>query len=184
MHYESYCDREDPEKQFLCMIPGIESRYMMETFYFQKRSGKLNWRRLVDVDLQRIVTEVNVDILQEHIENLVFSGCFIFYFLWCDILELTEVQADLTEEDFHYFTNAQFMKLFRLVQLELEYLLHVQNYLASNLHTRDEQLAVAESQVRQLTAGAPFCFFKRDLHLTSHITTTLPPQNWQVARNS
>jgi zinc finger protein DZIP1 len=42
-------------------------------FFFQRRSGKLNWRRVADMDLKRLVAEVDVDSLQEHVENITFA---------------------------------------------------------------------------------------------------------------
>jgi hypothetical protein len=42
-------------------------------FFFQRRQGKLNWRRIGDVDLKQLINETNVDLLQEHVENITFA---------------------------------------------------------------------------------------------------------------
>ena len=53
-----------------------------------------------------------------------------------------------------YFTDMHFLKLFRLSQLTIEYLLHVQNYLATTLNERDSRLAVENARVAELQATA------------------------------
>jgi hypothetical protein len=56
----------------------------------------------------------------------------------------------LAATDLSYFTDVHFLKLFRLAQFTIEYLLHVQNYLASNLKEKEDRLVLAEALARDL----------------------------------
>ena len=47
--------------------------------------------------------------------------------------------------DLAYFTDVHFLKLFRLSQLTIEYLLHIQNYLATSTKDVETRLSQAES---------------------------------------
>lgn len=42
-------------------------------FFFRRRHGQLNWRKLAEVDLERVVAEVDVDTLQENVEHITFA---------------------------------------------------------------------------------------------------------------
>ena len=99
----------------------------MQSFQFQPRVGKINWRKIADVDLSLLSSTVNVDLLQELIENITF--------------------ADVTESDLSYFTDSYFLKLFRIAQLTIEYLLFVQNFLSTSFAETNEKLQkVVESE--------------------------------------
>ena len=70
--------------------------------------------------------------------------------------------------DLSYFTDVHFLKLFRVSQLTVEYLLHVQNYLATSLHERDTKVGelsarVAELQTASDEAREQNATLKRDL---------------------
>ena len=130
-------------------------------FSFQKRRGKLEWRKMAKIDLDRVSREVtrrplargppparhrpaslaqssrahrfaqiDIDTLEAHLENLAFGS--------------------LTEDDLHWFTENNFSKLFRLLQMTVEYLLYVQEH----LHSRNISLEAmyAESEQRSSTA--------------------------------
>lgn len=71
-------------------------------------------RTLSKVDVDSIVKNVDIETLQEHLENLCFS--------------------QLHEEDLRQYTDPMICKLFRLAQYTIEYLLHVQEQLASTLN--------------------------------------------------
>jgi hypothetical protein len=58
----------------------------------------------------------------------------------------------LPHTDLSYFTDVHFLKLFRISQFTIEYLLHVQNYLATNLKEKDERFAAADALARDLQA--------------------------------
>ena len=78
-------------------------------FFFRRRTGKLNWSQLSSVSLSSIISTVNVDLLQEHVELITY--------------------ADINESDLAQATDAQILHLIRLAQLTIEYLLNVQNFL-------------------------------------------------------
>lgn len=84
-----------------------------KSFFFQQRRGRLNLRSFANVDVERIVRDVDVDVLQSYLENITF--------------------CNLEEEDLRIMTDPQIIKLFRVAQLMIEYLLYAQEQLASNL---------------------------------------------------
>jgi len=90
-------------------------------FFFRRRNGKLDWRKLANVDLERVVSTVDVATLQDNVEHITF--------------------ADVGEDDLRYFTDANFMQLFRLTQLIIEYLINVQNFLLDCGNEKDKRNA-------------------------------------------
>lgn len=56
-------------------------------FHFRVRSGKLDWRGLTRLDLERIASEVDIDALEPHLDSL--------------------AHAKLTREDLHWFSEAR-----------------------------------------------------------------------------
>lgn len=83
-------------------------------FFFQQRTLPLNLRKLSQLDLDRLVRDVDVDCLQQYIEQIAFCS--------------------LREEELKYVTDQQVLKLFRVAQLIIEYLLYSQDRLVSNLN--------------------------------------------------
>lgn len=92
---------------------ALDGLYDDKGFFFRQRRGHLNLRRLEAIDLERLIRQVDIDILQQHIEDLTF--------------------CDFRENDVHFLTDKQIVKLFRLSQLTIEYLLYSQDKLVSNL---------------------------------------------------
>ena len=82
-------------------------------FFFRQRRGKLDLRKLSQLDLESVIKNVDIDILQNYLENVVFSN--------------------LTEDDFRFMTDPLVVKLFKISQLMIEYLLFAQEQLAANL---------------------------------------------------
>ena len=78
-------------------------------FFFRRRTGKLSWSLLSSVSLSSIISTVNVDLLQDHVDLITY--------------------ADINETDLAQATDAQIIHLIRLAQLTIEYLLNVQNFL-------------------------------------------------------
>jgi zinc finger protein DZIP1 len=91
----------------------VDNLYDEKGFFFRQRRGRLNLRKLDSIDMDRMIREVDVDILQQHLEDLTF--CLF------------------NEEDLEYFTDRQVVKMFRLSQLTIEYLLYSQGQLVNNL---------------------------------------------------
>ena len=94
--------------------PILGGLYGSNGFFFQQRRGHLNLRALANINLDKLVREVDIDLLQSQIENITF--------------------CNLKEEDLRYLTDPQIIKLFRVSQLMMEYLLYSQDQLVENLN--------------------------------------------------
>lgn len=82
-------------------------------FFFKQRRGHLDLRVISSIDLEKLVREVDIDSLQIHIENLTF--------------------CNMREEDLRYLTDPQVIKLFKISQLIIEYLLYSQDQFVAKL---------------------------------------------------
>eukprot|EP00903_Cladosiphon_okamuranus_P014853 g13754.t1 len=111
-----------PDEAAARLVDGILRR---KSFYFQQRSGKLDMRAIGRVDIDSVVKDVDIDTLQAHLENITF--------------------AHVSEDDLRLYSDQCFLNLFRLSQLLLEYLLSVQDTLATSL----EALALKHSTVQK-----------------------------------
>jgi len=109
-------------------------------FFFRRRNGKLDWRSINTLDLERVVATVDVDTLQEHVESLTF--------------------ADINEDDLYGQSDSSIIQLFRLSQLIIEYLLNVQNYL---LHAQKSKQKTYEAVTIQLSRAKAVMIDKEDL---------------------
>ena len=83
-------------------------------FYFQQKRIKLDLRSLSKLDLNRIVRDVDLDSLQSQLENIAFG--------------------QLNEDDLRFMTDQHIIKLFKISQLTIEYLLYAQEQLTTSLH--------------------------------------------------
>jgi hypothetical protein len=108
-------------------------------FTFQQRYGKLNMREISRVDIDKVVQDLDIPTIQRHIENIAF--------------------CDLKEGDLHKYSDQNFVKLFKLCQLTVEYLLNVQNKLAAqstqllaDKHTLKHEFGGAQSEVEKQDA--------------------------------
>nr|XP_047130717.1 uncharacterized protein LOC101241137 isoform X2 [Hydra vulgaris] len=97
-------------------------------FLFQKRNEKIDWRRLAGLDINRIANEVDVDAIQENIATVTY--CNIEYELGHDSLD------------------PNFIKLFRLAQLMIEYLLHCQQYLQASLEEKQNTINLVTEHIQ------------------------------------
>jgi zinc finger protein DZIP1 len=91
----------------------MEELYDESGFFFRQRKGKLNLRKLEAIDLEKVIREVDIDVLQQFIENITFS--------------------EFQDYDIHYLTDKHIVKLFKVAQLTIEYLLFSQRKLVNNL---------------------------------------------------
>ena len=78
-------------------------------FFFRRRTGRLDFSRLHAIQLDQLIQSVDIHTLQHLLDNLAFS--------------------DLTPADLPQLTPAVLVKGWRLLQLTVEYLLHVQSFL-------------------------------------------------------
>lgn len=113
-------------------ISFAESLLQKKKFRFQKRNGRLDLRGLREIDVNKVINEMDVDTLQRYLENLTYS----------------EVCAD----DFHLYSKDCLVRLFQVAQLTLEYLLNVQDTLAINLNSLAAKYASQKREMRELQA--------------------------------
>ncbi|XP_056883482.1 cilium assembly protein DZIP1 isoform X1 [Takifugu flavidus] len=104
-------------------------------FRFRPRREKVDWRRIHAVDIDHVVSQLDVDVLQEHINTVTFCS------LDAEQCQRCQSPVDLT-----------LMKLFRLAQLSVEWLLHCQDFLTLNLRAAEERLTAADVEREKLLA--------------------------------
>ncbi|KAM7312033.1 hypothetical protein ISCGN_008938 [Ixodes scapularis] len=90
-------------------------------FQFHSRCQKIDWRKIASVDVDKVAREVDVDSLQKNVVHLTF----------CDIDN--ELGGALVDPNF--------LKLFKLAQLCIEYLMHSQELLLQSLSDVENQVA-------------------------------------------
>ncbi|XP_070607593.1 cilium assembly protein DZIP1-like [Erythrolamprus reginae] len=98
-------------------------------FQFRLRREEPDWRRLSTVDVDRVAAEMNVAVLQEHLEHVTY----------CNVGQERCPRCSCPADPL-------LLKLLRLAQLCLEYLLHSQNYLSAQLRDSQELLRAADAQ--------------------------------------
>ncbi|KAH7956803.1 hypothetical protein HPB52_012797 [Rhipicephalus sanguineus] len=99
---------------------SVEPVVSLHRFQFHSRCQKIDWRKIAAVDVDQVAREVDVNALQKNVTHLTF----------CDIdheLEGTSVDPN-------------FIKLFKLAQLCIEYLMDI---LLQSLTDTEDQLAEA-----------------------------------------
>ncbi|XP_061486081.1 cilium assembly protein DZIP1 isoform X6 [Rhineura floridana] len=97
-------------------------------FQFRPRHNSPDWRRLSAVDVERVAAELDVAVLQEHLGHVTFCNA--------ERERCPHCQAPV---------DALLLKLLRLAQLCLEYLLHSQDYLSAQLRANQELLRAADA---------------------------------------
>lgn len=95
----------------------------------------MDWRRINAVDIELVVSQLDVDALQEHISTVTFCS-----------LDGERCQRCQSPVD------PALVKLLRLAQLTVEWLLHCQEFLTLNLHAAEERLVAAGKEREQLLA--------------------------------
>ena len=108
--------------------PSVSSATGFPSYIFRKRNERVDWRKIAAVDPDRIAREVDFKTLQENINNVTF----------CDVEN--ELGSDQRPLDPNY------IKLFKLAQLTIEYLLNSQQYLTNVIGNQDEQLVVIKKE--------------------------------------
>ncbi|XP_028989115.1 cilium assembly protein DZIP1 isoform X2 [Betta splendens] len=104
-------------------------------FKFRPRRESVDWRRINAVDVDMVVSQLDVDALQEHVSMVTFCS-----------LDGERCQRCQSPVD------PALVKLLRLAQLTVEWLLHCQEFLTLNLRGAEEQLAAAGRERGQLLA--------------------------------
>jgi hypothetical protein len=110
---------------------GVGGSASAASFRFQERRGRLDMRAISRLDIDSIVSSVDVGTLQAHLANLTFGR--------------------LAREDLVAFTDDNVVKLFQLSQLTIEYMMNVQARLHAHCNALEDQCKVSE---RGRLAGA------------------------------
>lgn len=79
--------------------------------------GYINWRVLAGTNVPQLTQTVDLSILQQLLQNLTF--------------------AKIDKEDMERMGDAHIVKLFRLAQVSVEYLIYTQNYLMTLIESLD-----------------------------------------------
>eukprot|EP00039_Didymoeca_costata_P006159 m.87943 g.87943 ORF g.87943 m.87943 type:complete len:796 (+) comp13133_c0_seq6:195-2582(+) len=101
----------------------------LQTFEFQLRRDHVNWRRLALIDVDQIKRTKDIDQLDENLVNVTF----------CDI-----DNEDLRGVDYN------FIKLFKLAQLMLEYVLYTQSQLVQSKNTMELNVVEKNKEIDSL----------------------------------
>uniref|UniRef100_A0A3B3YE76 C2H2-type domain-containing protein n=1 Tax=Poecilia mexicana TaxID=48701 RepID=A0A3B3YE76_9TELE len=104
-------------------------------FKFRPRRESVDWRRINAVDVDLVASQLDVDALQEHIGTVTFCS-----------LDGERCQRCQSPVD------PALVKLLRLAQLSVEWLLHCQEVLSTNLRGAEERLVAAAGEREQLLA--------------------------------
>ncbi|XP_036614041.1 zinc finger protein DZIP1 isoform X2 [Trichosurus vulpecula] len=101
-------------------------------FQFRPRLESVDWRRLSAIDVDKVAGELDFLTLQENIMNITF--------------------CKLEDEKCHHCQSGVdpvLLKLVRLAQFTIEYLLHSQEFLTAQLQVLEEKLRLALADVEQ-----------------------------------
>ena len=126
-------------------------------FSFQERSGRINWRNVMNIDIDKMVKEVDLRQLESLLQNLTY--------------------AHLDREDLERLGDAHFVKLFRLSQLSIEYLIYTQNYLETlttslDLHYQNSYAETAKIRSAIQKQSQENKTLKKELKLKQKTLTT------------
>ena len=98
-------------------------------FAFQQRFGSVDLRALSRIDLSDVINTVDVQVLQSIMTNVTFS--------------------EVRERDLHLFSDHAMVKLIKVLQFSVEYLMNVQNSLLSSLDEHVRENRSAQQQLRK-----------------------------------
>lgn len=122
------------------------SAVSLPPFRFRTRRENVDWRRISALDVDRVASELDFQTLQDHITGVTFCSV--------DAERCQRCQAPV---------DASLLKLFRLSQLTVEYLLHSQDYLSLSLQAAEERVQAEQREKEQMQVA----FEKRDAELKS-----------------
>ncbi|VDK74940.1 unnamed protein product [Dibothriocephalus latus] len=145
----------------------IMSANKLPGFFFRKRVERIDWRRLASVDVCQVASQMDIDALQDNLVSVAF--------------------CDITSELDTRYVDTNFIKLFQLAQLLIEYLLYSQEYLTSGLEAvkleneklKKESEALKkrfEAQTQRLTSTRRECHRRRLLLLAQQQLMDAGPQ--------
>lgn len=104
-------------------------------FKFRPRRESVDWRRINAVDVDLVVSQLDIEALQDHVGTVTFGT-----------LEGERCQRCKSPVD------PALVKLLRLAQLTVEWLLHCQEFLTLSLRAAEERLSAAGGEHEKLLA--------------------------------
>ncbi|OPJ86825.1 zinc finger protein DZIP1L [Patagioenas fasciata monilis] len=110
--------------------PGLVIPVDTHPFHFQPRRLGVDWRRFSAIDVERVAREVDVAVLQEHITAITF--------------------CNLDGERCPHCgrpADPVLLKVLRMAQLSIEYLLHCQERLGTSLATHAQHLQATRTEL-------------------------------------
>ncbi|XP_014446421.1 zinc finger protein DZIP1 isoform X1 [Tupaia chinensis] len=116
----------------MACVPPSAASGPLPFFQFRPRLESLDWRRLSAIDVDKVAGAVDVLTLQENIMNITFC-------------KLEDEKCPHCQSG----VDPVLLKLIRLAQLTIEYLLHSQEFLTSQLHSLEERLRLSLSDCEQ-----------------------------------
>ncbi|KAM6127542.1 LOW QUALITY PROTEIN: cilium assembly protein DZIP1L [Phoenicopterus ruber ruber] len=115
-------------------MPGASPRLTVPVavppFHFQPRRVGVDWRRFSAIDVERVAREVDVAALQEHIAGVTFCN-------------LDGERCPHCGQP----ADPVLLKVLRMAQLSIEYLLHCQERLGTSLATHAQRLQAAHAEL-------------------------------------
>lgn len=99
-------------------------------FHFQPHRVGVDWRRFSAIDVDRVAQEVDVAVLQEHITSITFCS-------------LDGERCPHCGQP----ADPILLKVLRMAQLSIEYLLHCQEHLETSLARHAQQLQAAQVEL-------------------------------------
>ncbi|XP_060539022.1 cilium assembly protein DZIP1L isoform X1 [Pantherophis guttatus] len=100
----------------------LPSPSIIPAFKFQLRRETIDWRRFSAIDVERVARELDLGTLQENINSITFCNL--------DAEKCPYCQQPV---------DPVLLKVLKMAQLTIEYLLHSQEYLSMNLALQEEQ---------------------------------------------
>ncbi|XP_043348510.1 zinc finger protein DZIP1L isoform X3 [Dermochelys coriacea] len=101
-------------------------------FKFQSRRDSVDWRRFSAIDVERVARELDVTTLQENIVSVTFCNL--------DSEKCPHCQQPI---------DPVLLKVLKMAQLTIEYLLHSQEYLTASLALQEEQLQATLEELKR-----------------------------------
>ena len=106
---------------------SIISNPLSSSFLFKERKGKINWRNIANLNLNDLIERNDLKTLENYLSNITYGN--------------------LDKEDFEKFGDPVSLKLFKLSQYSMEYLLNTQNHLTSQTQFLGNQYKFNEEKV-------------------------------------
>ncbi|XP_072429173.1 cilium assembly protein DZIP1L isoform X2 [Chiloscyllium punctatum] len=111
---------------------GFGALSLGPAFKFQSRHEGVDWRRFSAIDVDRVARELDVATLQENIMSVTFCNLDTERCQWCQNA-----------------VDPVLLKVFKLAQLNTEYLLHSQELFTSSIQALEEQLQTLTEELEK-----------------------------------